>query len=1078
MADVAHPDPISWQHRVDSTEGDPCSSNDTSVPEELALLADKYTFSFGEQKSLQKDVIELKKKIRISCNKQMRIKQGYVQMQKVTKERKQSDFLKKEIRDLSDQISDMKDDLQTLDMYDSGAFDDGDDINGLPNSPSEDALTADGSSDGAGLEISSDSAETVTNSRLASLQKELDKEMKVKDGLERFLIIGQTNRKLQEESKSMLFDSKAKIALLRMQIEKMQRQEQVDAGLSGKTIPTKTEMIVDDLLFRLRKEAAIAEGARNMIRILSSQRKSDGKSLSQAFDNQMQSEEKLDLIRLALAKYSARLPNESPKKNEIRDAILESERLPLTSYHLRREEPFTPPKSAPGSPSQDDSKSVSLPRLALSLKRLCALPSLAVSGRLEVRLIGCQNLMVDIPRRLPRPEVSSVLAIGGDGLSGFTQKTRSTRGIGPRTTRTRSSSVWCSSSASATDAFTSTKLSQNDEVTATLLLDSREVASTDARPVSQQAWDQHFSIDLDRSKELEIEIRYRDWRSVCAFTVVKLGDIVEPSERAGMVLSLEPQGDLFAEFKYLNPVVSRKPKLERQKRLFKVKERKEIASAKKQLGVAAWSRLMKQFGGSQSNEITESVLSPTYSGLYTAAASTIAPLPPVSKISHTLPSRLSADRPLISPLSSSGLLTQENTHIRPTVPPPPSSVRFGDLSEISKSKHNQRSHEQSKMPPAIPSRSHPKTQASASQIESPPPLPASKPPPLTYRKTSKVTTPPSNVSIEKFNLISVLGRGHFGKVILAQYKGNGEYYALKVLKKGDVLGRDEVESLMVEKRIFEIATFRRHPFLVNLFACIQSKEHVFFVMEYSMGGDLMRHIHDDIFTEERSCFYAACVLLGLEFLHANNIIYRDLKLDNLLLDREGYVKLADFGLCKEGMGPNDRTSTFCGTPEFLAPEVLTESSYTRAIDWWGLGVLIFEMLVGEPPFSGEDEEEIFDSIVNDDVRYPRFLSIESISIMRRLMRKNPEKRLGSGQNDAVDVKQQRFFKHVNWDWDKLLKKEIRPKFVPQIKNPEDVSNFDEEFTKETPRFSSAKDKRPITDADQMLFKDFDFSLID
>uniref|UniRef100_A0A158Q8X1 Protein kinase C n=1 Tax=Elaeophora elaphi TaxID=1147741 RepID=A0A158Q8X1_9BILA len=1077
MADVARPDPISWQHTVESSEGDPCSSNDTSVPEELALLADKYTFSFGEQKSLQKDVIELKKKIRISCNKQMRIKQGYVQMQKVTKERKQSDFLKKEIRDLSDQISDMKDDLQTLDMYDSGAFDDGDDVNGTPNSPSEDNLTADGSSDGTGLELSAENAESVINSRLASLQKELDKEMKVKDGLERFLAIGQTNRKLQEESKSMLFDSKAKIALLRMQIEKMQRQEQVDAGLSGKTIPTKTEMIVDDLLFRLRKEAAIAEGARNMIRILSSQRKSDGKSLSQAFDNQMQSEEKLDLIRLALAKYSARLPNDSPKKSEIRDAILESERLPLTGHHYRRDGTFSPPTSAPGSPSQDDSKSASLPRLALSLKRLCALPSLAVSGRLEVRLIGCQNLMVDIPRRLPRAEVSSAIAVAGDGPSSLTQKTRGTRGSGQRTSRTRSSSVWCSSSASTTDSFGTAKLSPNDEVAATLLLDSREVASTDSRPVSQQAWDQHFSIDLDRSKELEIEIRYRDWRSICAFTVVKLGDIVEPSERAGMVLSLEPQGDLFAEFKYLNPVVSRKPKLERQKRLFRVKERKEIASAKKQLGVAAWSRLMKQFGGSQSNESIEPVLSPTYGGLYTTTTTSTtatAFLPPMSKIAHTLPSRLTADRLLISP--ASGLFVPESSHTRSALPPPlPSSARFGDIPEMSKTKQNQRFHEL----PKIPSRPSPKIQVTTSRIESPPPLPISKPPPLTQKKMTRITSPTSSsLAIEKFHLISVLGRGHFGKVILAQYKGNGEYYALKVLKKGDVLGRDEVESLMVEKRIFEIATSRRHPFLVNLFACMQSKEHVFFVMEYSMGGDLMRHIHDDIFTEDRSCFYAACVLLGLEFLHANNIIYRDLKLDNLLLDREGYVKLADFGLCKEGMGPTDRTSTFCGTPEFLAPEVLTENSYTRAIDWWGLGVLIFEMLVGEPPFSGEDEEEIFDSIVNDDVRYPRFLSIESISIMRRLMRKNPEKRLGSGQNDALDVKQQRFFKHVNWDWDKLLNKEIKPKFVPQIKNMEDVSNFDEEFTKETPRFSSAKDKRPITDADQMLFKDFDFSLID
>lgn len=118
-------------------------------------------------------------------------------------------------------------------------------------------------------------------------------------------------------------------------------------------------------------------------------------------------------------------------------------------------------------------------------------------------------------------------------------------------------------------------------------------------------------------------------------------------------------------------------------------------------------------------------------------------------------------------------------------------------------------------------------------------------------------------------------------------------------------------------------------------------------MEYAAGGDLMMHIHADVFDEPRAVFYAACVVLGLQYLHDNRIIYRDLKLDNLLLDTEGYVKIADFGLCKEGMGFGDRTGTFCGTPEFLAPEVLTETSYTRAVDWWGLGVLIFEMLVGE-----------------------------------------------------------------------------------------------------------------------------------
>lgn len=310
----------------------------------------------------------------------------------------------------------------------------------------------------------------------------------------------------------------------------------------------------------------------------------------------------------------------------------------------------------------------------------------------------------------------------------------------------------------------------------------------------------------------------------------------------------------------------------------------------------------------------------------------------------------------------------------------------------------------------------------------------------------------TSMGMDSFRMLSVLGRGHFGKVILSQYKNTGEYFAIKALKKGDIISRDEVESLLSEKRIFEVANTMRHPFLVNLFACFQTEQHVCFVMEYAAGGDLMMHIHTDVFAEARAVFYAACVVLGLQYLHESKIIYRDLKLDNLLLDTEGYVKIADFGLCKEGMGFGDRTGTFCGTPEFLAPEVLTETSYTRAVDWWGLGVLIFEMLVGESPFPGDDEEEVFDSIVNDEVRYPRFLSLEAIAIMRRvsrvdggmrqqivmeltfillqLLRKNPERRLGSSERDAEDVKKQAFFRNIAWD--DLLMRKVKPPFVPTI----------------------------------------------
>uniref|UniRef100_A0A480KC60 Serine/threonine-protein kinase N1 isoform 1-like n=1 Tax=Sus scrofa TaxID=9823 RepID=A0A480KC60_PIG len=301
---------------------------------------------------------------------------------------------------------------------------------------------------------------------------------------------------------------------------------------------------------------------------------------------------------------------------------------------------------------------------------------------------------------------------------------------------------------------------------------------------------------------------------------------------------------------------------------------------------------------------------------------------------------------------------------------------------------------------------------------------------------------------------------------------SGELFAIKALKKGDIVARDEVESLMCEKRILAAVTSAGHPFLVNLFGCFQTPEHVCFVMEYSAGGDLMLHIHSDVFSEPRAVFYSACVVLGLQFLHEHKIVYRDLKLDNLLLDTEGYVKIADFGLCKEGMGYGDRTSTFCGTPEFLAPEVLTDTSYTRAVDWWGLGVLLYEMLVGESPFPGDDEEEVFDSIVNDEVRYPRFLSAEAISIMRRLLRRNPERRLGSSERDAEDVKKQPFFRTLGWD--ALLARRLPPPFVPTLSGRTDVSNFDEEFTGESPTLSPPRDARPLTATEQAAFRDFDF----
>uniref|UniRef100_A0A7N8X8X3 protein kinase C n=1 Tax=Mastacembelus armatus TaxID=205130 RepID=A0A7N8X8X3_9TELE len=347
--------------------------------------------------------------------------------------------------------------------------------------------------------------------------------------------------------------------------------------------------------------------------------------------------------------------------------------------------------------------------------------------------------------------------------------------------------------------------------------------------------------------------------------------------------------------------------------------------------------------------------------------------------------------------------------------------------------------------------------------------------PLPPALTRATTLPPSSLKNSRhhdFKYISVLGRGHFGKVLLAEFKKTGRLYAIKALKKRDIVTRDEVDSLMSEKRIFEMINASRHPFLVNLHGCFQTSDHVCFIMEYLPGGDLMIHIHNNVFTEAQTRFYSACVLLGLEFLHLNKIIYRDLKLDNLLMDADGFVKITDFGLCKEGMGHGDRTSTFCGTPEFLAPEVLTDDNYTRAVDWWGMGVLIYEMLVGESPFPGEDEEEVFDSIVNDDVQYPTSLPPDAVAIIQKLLKKNPVKRLGAGERDANEVKGEKFFETI--DWEALLAKKVTPPFLPSVKESMDVSNFDSEFTRLQPILSPPSKPFCLSAEQQEAFADFDF----
>ncbi|VEN50997.1 unnamed protein product [Callosobruchus maculatus] len=305
------------------------------------------------------------------------------------------------------------------------------------------------------------------------------------------------------------------------------------------------------------------------------------------------------------------------------------------------------------------------------------------------------------------------------------------------------------------------------------------------------------------------------------------------------------------------------------------------------------------------------------------------------------------------------------------------------------------------------------------------------------------------IGLSDFHFVKVLGKGSFGKVMLAEKRNSDEVYAVKVLKKDVIIQDDDVDCTMTEKRILALAA--NHPFLTALHSCFQTRDRLFFVMEYVNGGDLMFQIQRaKKFDEPRARFYAAEVTLALQFLHRHGVIYRDLKLDNILLDVDGHCKLADFGMCKEGILEGVTTSTFCGTPDYIAPEILQELEYGASVDWWALGVLMYEMMAGQPPFEADNEDDLFESILHDDVLYPVWLSKEAVSILKGFMTKNPSKRLGcvTAHGGEAAIQTHPFFKDM--DWTALEQRKVKPPFRPRIKSRKDVTNFDAEFTREEP----------------------------
>ncbi|XP_016372260.1 ribosomal protein S6 kinase 2 alpha-like isoform X7 [Sinocyclocheilus rhinocerous] len=321
----------------------------------------------------------------------------------------------------------------------------------------------------------------------------------------------------------------------------------------------------------------------------------------------------------------------------------------------------------------------------------------------------------------------------------------------------------------------------------------------------------------------------------------------------------------------------------------------------------------------------------------------------------------------------------------------------------------------------------------------------------------------------QFELLKVLGQGSFGKVFLVRKvtpPDNNQLYAMKVLRKATLKVRDRVRTKMERDILADV----NHPFVVKLHYAFQTEGKLYLILDFLRGGDLFTRLSKEVmFTEEDVKFYLAELALGLDHLHGLGIIYRDLKPENILLDEEGHIKLTDFGLCKEAIDYEKKAYSFCGTVEYMAPEVVNRQGHTHSADWWSFGVLMFEMLTGSLPFQGKDRKETMNLILKARLGMPQFLSAEAQNLLRALFKRNPTNRLGSGPDGAEEIKRHSFFMTI--DWNKLFRREIKPPFKPAVARPDDTFYFDSEFTSRTPKDSPGV---PPSAGAHQLFRGFSF----
>jgi len=302
-----------------------------------------------------------------------------------------------------------------------------------------------------------------------------------------------------------------------------------------------------------------------------------------------------------------------------------------------------------------------------------------------------------------------------------------------------------------------------------------------------------------------------------------------------------------------------------------------------------------------------------------------------------------------------------------------------------------------------------------------------------FYKSLRVSEAYSNLN--DFQTLQTLGTGTFGRVHLVRHKESCKYYAMKVLRKAEIVRLKQVEHVTSERSILGKVS---HPHIVKLHKTFQDDKHVYMLLEYVVGGELFSHLRKaGRFSTDFAKFYASEIVGALEYLHTKNIVYRDLKPENLLLDQDGHIKITDFGFAKL---VDDRTWTLCGTPEYLAPEIIQSKGHGKAVDWWALGILIFEMLAGYPPFYDDNPFGIYEKILNGKIHFPNHFDPNAKDLVKKLLTADRTRRLGNLKNGVEDVKKHKFFKGV--EWNNLYERTILAPIIPDMQHEGDTQNFE------------------------------------